>query len=51
MMALVEVIQELVGFGTYKHLMGQCDKASPIQRLLDSDDGFRSVWEVVDDNR
>jgi len=41
-------LQQLVGFGTYKHLIGHIDKASPSQRLLGIDDAFRSVWDVVD---
>jgi ectoine hydroxylase-related dioxygenase (phytanoyl-CoA dioxygenase family) len=41
-------LQRLVGFGTYKHLIGHIDKASPSQRLLGVDDAFRSVWDVVD---
>ncbi|MEZ5596618.1 MAG: phytanoyl-CoA dioxygenase family protein [Pseudomonadales bacterium] len=44
-------LQELAGFGTYKHLMGHIDKRSPVQVLLDRDDGFRSVWDVVDSAR
>jgi ectoine hydroxylase-related dioxygenase (phytanoyl-CoA dioxygenase family) len=41
-------LQELAGFGTYKHLMGHIDKASPIQKLLQRDDGFVSVWDLID---
>lgn len=41
-------LQELAGFGTYKHLMGHIDKRSPIQVVLGRDDGFRSVWDVID---
>ncbi|MCX7065184.1 MAG: phytanoyl-CoA dioxygenase family protein [Proteobacteria bacterium] len=41
-------LQQLVGFGTYKHLIGHIDKASPSQRLLGVDDSFRSVWDVID---
>jgi ectoine hydroxylase-related dioxygenase (phytanoyl-CoA dioxygenase family) len=41
-------LQQLVGFGTYKHLIGHIDKASPSQRLLDVDDAFRTVWDVID---
>lgn len=41
-------LQELAGFGTYKHLMGHINKRSPIQVLLDRDDGYRSVWDVID---
>jgi len=41
-------LQELAGFGTYKHLIGHIDKQSPAQKLLGRNDGFRSVWDVVD---
>jgi ectoine hydroxylase-related dioxygenase (phytanoyl-CoA dioxygenase family) len=41
-------LQRLAGFGTYKHLIGHIDKASPSQRLLGVDDNFRSVWDVID---
>ena len=41
-------LQELAGFGTYKHLMGHIDKASPIQKVLHRDDGFVSVWDLID---
>jgi len=41
-------LQQLVGFGTYKHLIGHIDKASPTQRLLGIDDNFRTVWDVID---
>jgi ectoine hydroxylase-related dioxygenase (phytanoyl-CoA dioxygenase family) len=41
-------LQELAGFGTYSHLMGHIDKRSPTQALLDRDDGFRSVWDVIE---
>lgn len=44
-------LQELAGFGTYRHLMGHIDKQSPIQALLGRDDGFRSVWDVADPGR
>lgn len=37
-----------VRFGTYIHLSGYIDKASPSQRLLDVDDSLRSVWDVID---
>ena len=40
-------LQELVGFGTYRHLMGHIDKRSPAQVLLDRDDGFQSVWDRI----
>ena len=41
-------LQQLVGFGTYKHLIGHIDKASPSQRVLGVDDSFRTVWDVID---
>jgi len=41
-------LQELVGYGTYKQLIGHIDKQSPAQRLLGRNDGFRSVWDRVD---
>ena len=41
-------LQRLVGFGTYKHLIGHIDKASPSQVLLGVDDAFRTVWDVID---
>jgi len=40
-------LQQLVGYGTYKHLIGHIDKASPSQRLLGVDDEFRSVWDII----
>jgi ectoine hydroxylase-related dioxygenase (phytanoyl-CoA dioxygenase family) len=40
-------LQELAGFGTYRDLMGHIDKRSPIQVLLERDDGFRSVWDRI----
>jgi ectoine hydroxylase-related dioxygenase (phytanoyl-CoA dioxygenase family) len=40
-------LQQLVGYGTYKHLIGHIDKASPSQRLLGVDDDFRSVWDII----
>jgi ectoine hydroxylase-related dioxygenase (phytanoyl-CoA dioxygenase family) len=40
-------LQELAGFGTYKHLMGHIEKRSPIQVVLGRDDGFVSVWDRV----
>ncbi len=39
---------QLAGFGTYKHLIGHIDKRSPAQVLLDRDDGFLNVWDLVD---
>ena len=41
-------LQQLAGFGTYKHLIGHIDKQSPVQALLDGDDGFRSVWDLIE---
>jgi ectoine hydroxylase-related dioxygenase (phytanoyl-CoA dioxygenase family) len=41
-------LQELVGFGTYRNLMGHIDKRSPAQALLGRDDGFRSVWDLIE---
>jgi len=41
-------LQALAGFGTYSNLMGHIDKQSPAQVLLDRDDGFRSVWDLID---
>ncbi len=41
-------LQELAGFGTYRHLMGHIDKRSPAQALLGRDDGFRSVWDLIE---
>jgi ectoine hydroxylase-related dioxygenase (phytanoyl-CoA dioxygenase family) len=38
-------LQELAGFGTYKHLIGHIDKQSPRQRLFGQDEEFRSVWD------
>jgi ectoine hydroxylase-related dioxygenase (phytanoyl-CoA dioxygenase family) len=38
-------LRELVGFGTYKHLIGHIDKRSPIQAVLGEDDSFTSVWD------
>jgi ectoine hydroxylase-related dioxygenase (phytanoyl-CoA dioxygenase family) len=40
-------LRELVGFGTYKHLIGHIDKHSPIQAVLGEDDGFSTVWDRV----
>lgn len=37
-------LQELVGYGVYRGLIGHIDKRSPAQ-ILGGDDGFRSVWE------
>jgi len=41
-------LQELAGFGTYRHLIGHIDKRSPAQAVLGSDDGFVSVWDLID---
>ena len=41
-------LQELAGFGTYSNLIGHIDKQSPAQVLLGRDDGFRSVWDLID---
>lgn len=41
-------LAELVGYGTYQHLIGHIDKQSPCQALLERDDGFRSVWDLID---
>ena len=41
-------LQQLVGFGTYKHLMGHIDKTSPSQSILGCDDGFRTVWDLIE---
>ena len=40
-------LQELVGYGTYKHLVGHIDKQSPRQAVLGQEDGFRSVWDLI----
>ncbi len=40
-------LQELAGFGTYRHLMGHIDKGSPAQVLLGREDGFKSVWDLI----
>jgi ectoine hydroxylase-related dioxygenase (phytanoyl-CoA dioxygenase family) len=37
-------LQELVGYGVYRGLIGHVDKKSPAQ-VLGTPDGFRSVWE------
>ena len=41
-------LQALVGYGTYKHLMGHIDKSSPAQAILGQDDGFVNVWDLLD---
>ncbi len=37
-------LQQLVGYGVYRGLIGHIDKKSPAQ-VLGSPDGFRSIWE------
>jgi hypothetical protein len=37
-------LQELVGYGVYRGLIGHIDKKSPAQ-VLGAADGFRSIWE------
>jgi ectoine hydroxylase-related dioxygenase (phytanoyl-CoA dioxygenase family) len=37
-------LQELVGYGVYRGLIGHIDKKSPAQ-VLGSPDGFKSIWE------
>lgn len=37
-------LQELVGYGVYRGLIGHVNKRSPAQ-ILGAEDGFRSVWE------
>lgn len=37
-------LQELIGYGVYRGLIGHIDKKSPAQ-VLGTPDGFRSVWE------
>jgi ectoine hydroxylase-related dioxygenase (phytanoyl-CoA dioxygenase family) len=37
-------LQELVGYGVYRGLIGHINKSSPAQ-VLGAEDGFRSVWE------
>ena len=44
-------LQALVGYGTYKHLIGHIDKQSPAQAVLDLDDGFVNVWDLIDSER
>jgi ectoine hydroxylase-related dioxygenase (phytanoyl-CoA dioxygenase family) len=40
-------LRALVGYGTYKHLIGHIEKRSPVQALLGEDDGFETVWDRV----
>ena len=37
-------LQELVGYGVYRGLIGHIDKKSPAQ-VLGAADGFESIWE------
>jgi ectoine hydroxylase-related dioxygenase (phytanoyl-CoA dioxygenase family) len=37
-------LQELVGYGVYRGLIGHIDKKSPAQ-VLGTPDGFKSIWE------
>ena len=37
-------LQELVGYGVYRSLIGHIDKKSPAQ-VLGAPDGFESIWE------
>jgi len=37
-------LQELVGYGVYRGLIGHIDKKSPAQ-VLGAQDGFQSIWE------
>jgi hypothetical protein len=37
-------LQELIGYGVYRGLIGHIDKKSAAQ-ILGSLDGFRSIWE------
>lgn len=39
-------LQELVGYGVYRGLIGHINKRSPAQ-VLGCDDGFSSVWERI----
>ena len=39
---------QLAGFGTYKALIGHIDKQSPTQLLLEREDRFLNVWDLVD---
>ena len=39
---------QLCGFGTYKSLIGHIDKKSPVQHLLNREDDFLNVWDLVD---
>jgi len=38
----------LVGYGTYKGLIGHIDKQSPGQRILGKDDKFLNIWDAAD---
>jgi ectoine hydroxylase-related dioxygenase (phytanoyl-CoA dioxygenase family) len=37
-------LQELVGYGVYRGLIGHIDKTSPAQRL-NGGGAFRSIWD------
>jgi ectoine hydroxylase-related dioxygenase (phytanoyl-CoA dioxygenase family) len=37
-------LQELVGYGVYRGLIGHIDKQSPAQRL-NGGEAFRSIWD------
>jgi len=39
-------LQELVGYGVYRGLIGHIDKTSPAQRLNDGGE-FRSIWDAT----
>lgn len=41
-------LRELVGYGTYKGLIGHIDKQSPEQRLVDPEAAFMNVWDAAD---
>jgi len=47
LMTFSDRLLELVGFGTYRTLIGHIDKQSPAQAVLGRDDGFVSVWDRV----
>lgn len=40
-------LQELVGFGVYRGLIGHIDKESPSHRLLQASDGVGMVWDAA----
>jgi ectoine hydroxylase-related dioxygenase (phytanoyl-CoA dioxygenase family) len=39
-------LQELVGYGVYRGLIGHIDKSSPAQRL-NGGGAFRSIWDAT----